>query len=533
MTESAPRVAWPAPCLPVLLEDEHSFPCLLAAGGGDLAAQRRWAADLRLRRRDDGCTFALETESAEIVEEGSLGAEATALAALPEWRGCLWLRLILRRPTAAAARDGRRAAVFDLTHAGDTVRAGAVGVLAPGRRDLRLAFASDIHVAGIWDDLEEAVRRHAADLAPSFLQPNRLLETFVRHCNALAAAGELDLVVFGGDLVDHVYTAPRERASRAAGATNVRRFADLVAALEVPALAVPGNHDYRLFPWRPRLPTLQQIGIPGRRTAAILKAAGLWDRLPLRLSDRDALTTRDEVTGSALAHHLALLAPATDFVRQARGLRLLFASTGRDVWVRWRDLEWSRRVLLPRTLPTTLEHPDSEGLHDHQVAAIGAALDGTPAALFLHAPVLHTGRPAAIESKLDRLDPGDRDDLAARVDFERRLLRAGVRRGVLYRNPGPLLRALTGSAAPAALFAGHIHRGTAAFVDRRTMAVRSAAVSAPDDAGAVVPLYTAPSLGQMRDRPEESEPPGFLLARFEGGRLAALEQRALLAAASC
>jgi len=519
-----PIVAWPAPCSPALLEAERRVELLLCHDGLTAEELRAWARDLGLRRRPGGERLTPTVAGVRRIDRRDVGDAARGFADLPERRGRHWTRLALALADESDPRPPRSVALFDLLHGERVVRRGAVAVLVPGAT-LRLAFASDLHVARIWDDLEAAVTRHAPDLAPRFLHPNRLLARFVERCNRRAAEGELDLVVFGGDLVDHVYTQPAARADRRAAATNVARFADLVATLEVPAVAVPGNHDYRLFPWRARLPTLECVGLPQARVPSLLRASGLWDRMPIRLSDREALRTRDHLDASPLAHHLALLAPATDFALEARGLRLLFASSGRDVLPHWRGLEWRRRSLLPWTLRTSLEHPDSEGLHDHQVERIAAAVAAAPAAaVFFHAPLLHTARPAAIESRVARFELGERDDLAARVAFESSLLRAGVRYGVLYRNPQPLLRALLGGAGPAAAFSGHIHRGTAALVDRRTLAVRSGAMRAPEDARATLPLLTAPSLGQMRDRPEESQPPGFLRARFERGALVELAQ---------
>src|SRR6185436_11922990 len=101
----------------------------------------------------------------------------------------------------------RSAAVLDLVAGDDVVRRNAVGVLA-ARGPLRLAFASDIHVARIWNDVGEAVARHAPDLHAGFLHPGQRLDRFVDEINRQAAAGEIDLVVFGGDLVDHVHDAP-------------------------------------------------------------------------------------------------------------------------------------------------------------------------------------------------------------------------------------------------------------------------------------------------------------------------------------
>jgi hypothetical protein len=76
---------------------------------------------------------------------------------------------------------------------------------------------------------------------------------------------------------------------------------------------------------------------------------------------------------------------------------------------------------------------------------------------------------------------------------------------------------------PLTVFSGHVHRSSAIAFDRTSLRVRSmpfAASHAPDQA---IPLLTAPALGHVRF--PGNEPPGYLLASFEQGRLAALECR--------
>jgi hypothetical protein len=62
-------------------------------------------------------------------------------------------------------------------------------------------------------------------------------------------------------------------------------------------------------------------------------------------------------------------------------------------------------------------------------------------------------------------------------------------------------------------------------LERGTPAARLAAVAAPFRPTETVSLFTAPALGQRWSAGRGA--PGYLLARFQGGRLAALDERNL------
>jgi hypothetical protein len=222
------------------------------------------------------------------------------------------------------------------------------------------------------------------------------------------------------------------------------------------------------------MPGLEAIGVPAHRQRSLLQAAGLWDRWPLRRSDFDALRTEDDAGQSALAPHLSLLAPGTDFEVRARGMRLVFAASGRDVLPRWRQVERARRGLLLRGIPTSWADPDSEGLSAAQVRRIAAGVQtGQPAALFMHAPLLHARPGMRVENCADRVDPGDHDDETAQLRFERRLFATGLRCGVMFRNVGPLIRALASAPLPVTVFTGHVHHGTALALHKPSLRVTS------------------------------------------------------------
>jgi hypothetical protein len=252
----------------------------------------------------------------------------------------------------------------------------------------------------------------------------------------------------------------------------------------------------------------------------------LWDAWPVHPADWQALRTHDDGGAPALAHHLTHVAPATDFALTLRGLRLVFASTGCDVLARWRQVEPARRGLFLWALRAAWTNPDAEGLYDDQVQRLAAALpDQQGAAVFFHAPLLHADNGVDVGAVAGRLEPAAEDCLAARVVYERRLSRAGLRGGVLFRNPGPVVRTLVASPSPTVVFSGHVHHATAIELDRRTGIARSVAIAAPSRPQETITLLTAPALGQRWSAGRCRA--GYLLARFEGGILTALEQRNL------
>jgi hypothetical protein len=229
---------------------------------------------------------------------------------------------------------------------------------------------------------------------------------------------------------------------------------------------------------------------------------------------------------SGLAHHLRCLAPATDFAETLHGTKLIFATTGRDLITRWHSVGWARRGLLMRSLRHCVSHPDSEGLSRRRVARIADALSSSQgSAVFFHSPLLNPVDDAPVEQHLDRLDPGDSDNLASQLAFERHLRHKGLRRGVFFHNPSLLIRALVSAGGPVATFSGHCHRARAIEFDRHNLALRSVPFGQPQDANQTVTMLTAPALGQSCHAGKQ--PPGYLLATFEDGRLISVRPRVI------
>lgn len=507
-------VLHPSPGLPSLLAPDEPLRLLLLSELDDRSL-RQWADSLSLHPLVGPPHVPLHLERLDRLDRRSPPANVADVVRHAPRR--LHLVEAVLRPVAAAAAAIPTYRVADLYRDETCVRRRCVAWHdGSGRSVLHLGFASDLHVAALWNEIDAATERHAPDLHPGLLHPGRLVRRFVDTANALARAGRLDVVVFGGDLVDHV----RQTAAGNETADNVDSFNELVGDLVVPSFAIPGNHDYRWYPWRPRIYPYEAVSLPPPRAAAILRAAGLWDPIPWRWSDLRALQTNDDNGDCALLSHRAKLAPATNYAVDLPGLRLLFLDTGRDVLPRWRGIESGRRTTFLRSLTTCWEHPDSEGLDAAQLDAIDAHVaPAGGAAIFLHAPLFNPLPGSRVALDLAPSLPRESDH-RAETRFESRLFASGLRRGVFFRNPGALLRRLADARGPVSLFSGHVHRAHAFAVGRETWKARSIDFGAIGAEHEIV-FANAPAVGQTAHT--EGETPGFLLARFAEGALRQLD----------
>ena len=523
-----PRVLWPAPGAPALLAaGGRQIELLVVEQQGSAEAVRRWATDLRLVPVGEGLSVPLSVDLIEQAPASWARRHAASVLQIAETAGATRWRVTLRARRALAPAPPRRVRVFDLVRGGSVVRSRSIACHRTLNDRLRIAFASDLHVAAVWDTLAEIVARHAPDLLSCFLHPHENVARLVQALNSLASSGDVDAAVLGGDLVDHVIPSPRAQASPGASGSNVELLVDLLAALRVPTFAVAGNHDYRVYPWRPGAYGLEEVGISAQRREALLRAAGLAGKTRLRLSDLDALRTTGSDGQTGLSPHLLFLAPRTDFSVRFGSVDLIFVTTGRDLVPRWRSLELARLPLLLRNIRPTWLCPDLDGLQENQIEwlerrLLAAESDGQGAAIFQHAPLLHPPEHGGVEAYLDRIPAPVAASLRERVAFERCLHRSGLRHGVFFRNPALLVSALRRSNTAVSLFSGHVHRGHVILYDRDSGHVRSSSLGPLCVGRAHVPLVTAPSLGQTDVR--QIEDPGFFVATFSGGRLTQLER---------
>lgn len=528
MSCSDPSIIWPAPCFPAFLEpgDRH-IELIACARNPDAGALRTWAERINLAGQSDGTALPASLDDVADAEPGMVDNLAGPFASSPLAAGMHFFRLRLGLRPSSACDSSRSVRLFDLKVGDDVVRPRSVALFLRHSTTLNLAFACDLHTAKLCDDISAAAERYFSGTAPAVPGPARLLDTFIDETNALAANGGLDLVVLGGDLVDHVHTRPRGLTGHGVSEeTNVDRLMTSLARLEIPCIAIPGNHDHRSFPPRPRLTRLP-AGLTRKQRVSVLKQAGMWNPLPLRLSDRDSLRTVNADGSTALGDHLARISPATDFCCLLRGLLLGFISTGRDILPRWREVEPARLGLLLSTLPTAMDHAESEGFSECQVARIHGWLQNCRggAALFFHAPLLSPQHAGDGDTDTVDLNTGQQESMRDRIAFERLLRRYGLRTGASFRNPGPVLRELETAGGPVVTFSGHLHRATALQIDRSTMLGRSVELGRAAAGLDTFTMLTGPAIG-LAD-PGNTHGPGYLLARFEKGRLTHLERRNL------
>ncbi len=144
------------------------------------------------------------------------------------------------------------------------VQAGTVGwqVVAPHAvyyraqwSDFGLAHISDTHVARRIDGFRPLLRRLGlTEAAERMCNMNDQFRGFVRLANQLHAAGDLDVIVATGDLIDYQFERDDDRAGTG-NAGFLRRLLlgtapgpdwPVVEELRVPIVMAPGNHDYRI-----------------------------------------------------------------------------------------------------------------------------------------------------------------------------------------------------------------------------------------------------------------------------------------------
>jgi len=148
----------------------------------------------------------------------------------------------------------------------------AVYLHASDWRDFTIAQACDLHVAWRNDFIPERLAAVGCPISEDrYVNFNEHLRQFIAYANRAHAAGELDLIIANGDIIDYIYENGALRPGYAwdyPGASdryklgNFEYFHDLVIArapaslpggsgirvgeeLEVPLFTALGNHDYR------------------------------------------------------------------------------------------------------------------------------------------------------------------------------------------------------------------------------------------------------------------------------------------------
>lgn len=505
-----------------------------AASCQSASAVARWAETLALRAVGGGGEqIGLRVQAATPIEPSAAAPYVGDLLRLDKCTKPHLFRIALQLGRPPVGNDGRTVQLFDLIDGDGQRRTRSVAVFACRKMCLNLAFASDLHVAEVWETIGQAVDRHLPEYAGQLVRPHRLLKRFVAEANALVARGELDLVVLGGDLVDHVYPG-RRQAGHANGPSNVDRLLVMLAGLQAPSLAIAGNHDFRGYPWRAQVYGLRSVGFSPQQTRTLLRKAGLRERWPLGPADLDALRTTDCEGRPVIREHLTHLNPTLDFCCTLHGLRMVFLSSGRDALPQARHIEPARWLMLARGLRWIWRDPDSEGFSQQQVERLGRWLDGIGGiggtAVFFHSPLLASGDAPLLAGGAaplaeGRLGVDSQHTHQERVALERRLQVAGIRQGVSLQNAGAVLAKLRDAQTAVAAFSGHHHATTALAWHPASQSFQSLDPAQARGGDDTILLLSAPAVGQVRMA--ANQPPGYLLARFEDGKLTKLERRAL------
>ncbi len=289
--------------------------------------------------------------------------------------------------------------------------------------DCGIAHISDPHVARRIDAFRGILRDLGhAEAAQRVVNLNDRFRGFVRFANALHAAGELDLVVATGDLVDYLYEADDDRA----GLGNAGFLRDLVLGrapgpdfpdvepLAVPILMTPGNHDYRLHPYR-LVFDLRMVGVDLQRVrnfrgyhllereARDLDNA-LYDPGATEVADLHPSTAERMIAiDTSLRAFREALADPEPYVAVAGPHRIVLVDSAHDVGgadslggALWELVKQWAGTGSEDFATLTGGSPNCEGVDDAEYAAALAALDGAPddglVIVALHAPLVNPWR---------------------------------------------------------------------------------------------------------------------------------------------
>lgn len=524
MSVTLPEICWPAPGAPALLDQAQETWSLIATHRRDETVDYQgWLRQICLKSPRGETTVPLQLIDTRTITPDQIPSRVSGFAGLPEAGQLIFVECRLKMPAATRPNLPGRSRIFDLWASDRCLRRRCVALTRFADQRLSVAFATDLHLSGLWDRIIEEMDRKVPDLTARIVNPAALWDRFVAEVNRQWRQGDVDLVVLGGDLVDHVHRQDWSRPGPDPRAeTNVGRFLNALSALMPPTFVIPGNHDYRMFPWRPRVYGLGAIGLTESETRRVLRESALGAGGPPRPRDLRALQTRDAPGQPSLAHHLRLLAPSTDYAVDTAGMRLVFASTGGDALVHWRALGTQCPLPFLRSLSSAWKTPDSLGFDAAQIARITAALQHTTgAAVFFHAPLLHVPGDPAAAARVDSLPPFPLPLAREAGRVERQWRRSGLRRGVSFSHAPELLESLIAASVPVTTFSGHIHRATRIDLHRTDRRMHVRPLSSPMGPAASIHLLTGPAVGQAA--PDGTVAPGYLLANFERGSLTRLK----------
>jgi len=276
--------------------------------------------------------------------------------------------------------------------------------------DFGIAHVTDIHVARRIDyfpgRLEAAGRPGSAQNMANW---NDRFRGFIRYANYLHGIGVLDVILATGDIIDYLFEDDDEESGggNALFARNIilgraptERFPD-VEELRVPIFMVPGNHDYRKYPYE--LLFDLDFGLPGN-VKQLTNFSGYkmnWhDAVAIQRGDVPSLSAETAAKAIQIDHtnnaFKIYLADETNYVVRLGAHRVVMLDSSHDT-----DLPSSKLDLIVYALGGLPEGkrnsvggtPNSLGVSNEMVKLVVDTLAETPAdGLFvvgLHAPLFN------------------------------------------------------------------------------------------------------------------------------------------------
>lgn len=570
---TGPRFLWPSLGRPFFLSaDEPAFTAFVAAPAGSLDA---------LELRGGYRLTSVQDPRLAIVPAAEVVGKA---AALPE--GSPLLRVLIPRDhyafyevrlevpaeSAAAAAGDRRYLLFDLSHPRVATSPHALAWLNHRWERYTFVFAADTHLAEVWDHIEaDFLKLESGDgmaggepparlrrafsrksFADNFVNPNRQWQAFIREANRRGGQGDLDFIILGGDLVD--YQFPK----------NFELFEDMVtgrvsgsAALEVPLFTVPGNHDYRRFPYRIQAYPLDRCGLHELQRDFFLRQARGERRRRLSIGDARAVLAGDGGR-HPLAQYLLHINPVVDYALKVGRSRFVFLDTGRDAF---RDVLHVRPRRWGNYLRSTVHSwffPNSAGLKEGQAAFLAREAEDDDLAnliIVFHAGLVggpvegrrrRGGRPEARAGRRPADPAGEdelplplkeslraEDSLRTRIRLEKALVGNGLGRGGLFQNQLSLFQAAAAGGRAALGLSGHFHRPVGLRLDKRSagLFLRGSAAEGPIASSFEDSSYflAGPALGHVNPRADPPGRPGFTRIDVAGDRIASVREEPLRA----
>lgn len=471
----------------------------------------------------------------------------------------------------AAAAEGRRYVLFDLSHPRVEPSRQSLVWLNHRWEHAAFLFIADTHLAGSWDEVEadfikldggpdpfanpppllqRAFSRRAYE--DNFINPNRQLGRFIREANDRAARGDLDFIILGGDLVD--YQAP----------SNFDLFEKIVTgratgsvALEVPLFTVPGNHDYRRFPYRLHAYPLDRCGLHDLQRDYFLKKARGERRKRLTIGDARAVLAGDGGR-HPLAHYLLRISPVVDDVLRIGRSKFVFLDTGRDAFRNFLHIRPRRWRNYVRTAVHSWLFPNSAGLKEGQAEFLSreAADEGLSNLIIVfHAGLAggpiegqkRRGNPREAGEAGRPVDPAGENDLPlslkeslraedslrTRIGLEDALVSSGLGRGGLFQNQLSLFRAAAARGRATLGLSGHFHHPVELRLDKNSggLSINSLAaegLSASSFEGSSY-FLAGPAMGHIQSRSDPPGRPGFIRVEVAGDRIDSVRKEKFLA----